>query len=95
VIDGIKKEFDNNYKEFYDKIETILSKLQKSRIAKTNVNLRFSTKKNCKIIGLVKLGQPVTVIEIRHKYLLISYIDIETGEPKSGFVIKKYFVVEQ
>jgi hypothetical protein len=30
-------------------------------------------------------------MESQHKYLLIYFIDKETGEPKSGFVFKKYF----
>jgi len=72
-----------------------LSKLNKTRIARTNVNLKFADKENCKIIGIVKAGQQITVIEIRHKYLLIAYIDYETNEPKSGFVVKKYFDIEE
>jgi hypothetical protein len=27
--------------------------------------------------------------------LLIAYIDYETGEPKSGFVVKKHFIIEK
>jgi len=86
-----KKELDKYNIEFSHMITTKLEKLNKMRISSTNVNLRCYAKKNSRIIGLVKKNQPVTVIEIRHKFLLISYIDIETGEPKSGFVLKKYF----
>ncbi len=95
VIEATKREIEKISKEFSAKIETELNKLNKTRAARTNVNLRFSEKKNSKIIGLVKLGQQVTVIGIRHKHLLISYLDNETGEPKSGFVIKKYFDVDK
>lgn len=95
VIYETKMELEKISKVFSEKIEFELNKLNKTRIARTNVNLRNSGKKKATVIGLVKTGQQVTVIEIRHKYLLISYIDIETGEPKSGFVIKKYFELEK
>lgn len=95
VIAASKKEIEKISAEFSDKFETILNRLGKTRTARTAVNLRFSEKKNSKVLGLVKTGQQVTVIEIRHRHLLISYIDSATGEPKSGFVSKKYFDVEQ
>jgi hypothetical protein len=95
VINEVKNEIEKISKDFSVQIKQELQKLNKTRIATTNVNLRYSTKHNSKIIGLVKLGQRVTVIEIRHKYLLISYIDKETNEPKSGFVVKKYFEIEK
>jgi uncharacterized protein YgiM (DUF1202 family) len=95
VIESTKREIDKMKSEFSTKIESELSKLSKTRTARTNVNLRYSEKKNSKIIGLVKLGQQVTVIEIRHKHLLISFIDKDTHEPKSGFVTKKYFDIDK
>ena len=95
VIIETKREIEKISKEFSSKIESELNKLNKTRTARTNVNLRYSDKKNSKIIGLVKLGQQVTVIEIRHKHLLLSYIDKETGEPKSGFATKKYFDIDK
>lgn len=61
------------------------------RIATTDVNLRIRPRKKSQIIGVVKKGQEVTVIEIHHKYLLVIYMDNETGDPLSGFVFKKYF----
>jgi len=81
--------------EFSKRIEFELSKLNKTRIARKNVPLKYACKKNTKVIGFVKIGQQVTVIETRNKYLLISYIDIQTTEPKSGFVLKKYFDIEK
>ncbi len=95
VLNETKKEIEKIDKELSEKIELELTKLNKTRTARTDVNLRYSDKKNSKIIGLVKHGQQVTVIEIRHKHLLITYIDFESGEPKSGFVIKKYFDIEK
>ncbi|MEI7526858.1 MAG: hypothetical protein WCJ95_21095 [Mariniphaga sp.] len=95
VIAETKIELEKISKEFSEKIKLELNKLNKTRIARTNVKLINRDKKNGKVIGLVETGQQVTVIETRHKYLLISYIDIETGEPKSGFVIKKYFDIEK
>lgn len=73
------------------KIDLEFKKLNNTRIAQTNVNLRKSCSKRAQIKGLVKTGQIVTVIEIRHKWLLVTYIDNETEEPKSGYVYKKYF----
>lgn len=95
VIIETKRELEKMNKEFSEKIESELHKLNKTRTARTNVNLRFAAKKKSKIIGLVKTGQQVTVIEIRHKYLLVTYLDKDTGEPKSGFVMKKYFEIEK
>ncbi len=95
ALNETKIEINKIGSELRATINAGFTKLNKMRIATTNVNLRFSAKKNSKIIGLVKLGQQVTVIEIVQKYLLISYIDIETGEPKSGFVVKKYFELKK
>lgn len=95
VIKTTKREIERISKELSTKIETELNKLNKTRTARTNVNLRYSEKRNSKVIGIIKNGQQVTVIEIRHKHLLISYLDIETREPKSGFVTKKYFEVDK
>ena len=95
VIIESKQEFENLKKEVNESIRIALTKIYKSRIATTDVNLRFSNRKLSKTLGIVKLGQRVTVIDIRHKWILISYIDDLTGEPKSGYVYKKYFVTEQ
>lgn len=72
-----------------------LQKLNNKRVSITNVNLRKNATKNSPILGLVCTGQSVTVLEIQHKYLLIAYIDKKSGEPKSGFVVKKYFKQEK
>lgn len=85
------KEFEKKDIDFRKSYEKLISQLNNQRIAKTDVHLRYSNKIRTNIIGIVKKGQIVSVIEIRHKYLLISYIDNVTGEPKSGFVVKKYF----
>lgn len=94
VIDATKIEIDNVKKELFHKIEYEFNKTYKTRISRTNVNLRYSNNRRSKMLGLVKKGQQVTVIEIRHKWLLVSFLDNETGEPKSGFVFKKYFEKE-
>lgn len=95
VIEEVKSQIDKFSKGLSKQIEQELSKLNKTRVARTNVNLRKYPKKNTGIIGLVKIGQQVTVIEIRNRFLLIAYIDKETNEPKSGFVMKKYFDTEE
>jgi hypothetical protein len=95
VIAITKKEIKKMNKELSVIIEKKLNKLNKTRTSIINVNLRYSENKNSKVIGIVKSGQQVTVIEIRHKHLLISYIDNETQEPKSGFVTKKYFKIDK
>lgn len=77
--------------EIYKSIEAEFNKLNKKRIALTNVNLRKSPVNNSPVIGLLKIGQEVIVIEIQNKYLFITYMDKDTGYPLSGFVVKKYF----
>lgn len=91
VIEEVRDEIQKSNIDLSNRINLELAKLNKTRIAKTDVKLRYSTKKNSKIIGIVKSNQEVSIIEIQHKYLLISYLDKDNGEPKSGFVIKKYF----
>lgn len=91
VVDITKSEIQDLEKKLLTKMDNEFKKLNKTRIASTNVNLRKSCSKRAQIKGLVKTGQIVTVIEIRHKWLLVTYIDNETEEPFSGFVYKKYF----
>lgn len=88
----IRQELIANKDVLVGEIEAAVSKyFSRIRTARIRTNLQYSDKKNAKVIGVVQQGQEVTVIEIRHKYLLISFIDKDTGEPKSGFVLKKYF----
>lgn len=91
IFPETKKEIEETKINLTKDFEKILGQLNEQRIAKTDVHLRYSNKIRTNIIGVVKKGQLVSVIEIKHKYLLISYIDNITKEPKSGFVIKKYF----
>lgn len=86
-----KQEILKIKNELNETIALEFDKLQHKRIATTNVNLRYSAKKRSEIIGLVEIGQEVTVLEIHHKWILVAYIDSRTEEPKSGFVYKKYF----
>jgi hypothetical protein len=65
----------------------------KYRVAKTNVRLRFSPNKRAKQIGLVREGQMVMILGTQHKFLLVAFIDDLSGEPRSGYVMKKYFDV--
>lgn len=95
VVHETKKEIEKINKDFTDKIEFELNKLNKTRTSRTKANLYFSGQKGSKIIGTIKAGQQVTVIEVLHKYLLVCYIDKESKEPKSGFVIKKYFEIDR
>lgn len=78
-------------KEILEEIYIKNSIFHQQRRATTNVNLRYSNNIKSKKIGLIKKGQNINVIEIKKKWLLISYIDYETGEPKSGYAYKKYF----
>lgn len=63
------------------------------RVAKTNARLRFSPNKRAKQIGLVREGQMVMILGTQHKFLLVAFIDDLSGEPRSGYVMKKYFDV--
>lgn len=95
VLSQTKKHINNLNSNIDSKFNEVLSKLDKNRIALRNVQLRAKSRKKSQIIGDVHKGQIVTVIEIRHKYLLIVYIDKQSKEPKSGFVVKKYFDIVQ
>lgn len=91
VIAVVNSQFEKLNTEYTSAIQQELEKFSIQRVAQTNVNLRKSPHKNSAVIGLVNEGQIVTVLEIQHKYLLIAYLDKNTGEPQSGFVVKKYF----
>lgn len=65
--------------------------LDNKRICVTTVRLRYSASDSSKVIGMVKEGQQVVVLEIAHKWLLISYIDQASKRPMSGYAYKKYF----
>lgn len=91
VVKITTEEIDRFKKEISSEIKKEFEQLSKMRIARTDVVLRYSNKKNSKRLGVVKKGQDVFVLEIQHKWLLISYIDNQTKEPKSGYVFKKYF----
>lgn len=95
VIDITKKEIDKIKQDLIKQIDFKFKNYYKTRVSQTDVKLMFSNKKKSKLLGVVKKGQQITVIEIRHKWLLISFLDNETGEPKSGFVIKKYFKINK
>ncbi|PZX59393.1 hypothetical protein LX80_02867 [Hydrotalea sandarakina] len=89
VIQETKKEIEKINKEFSDKIEYEIRKLNRTRTSRVKTSLFFSGHKGSKIIGKVKTGQQVTVIEVLHKYLLVSYLDKETNESKSGCLVLK------
>jgi len=91
VVENTAEGFKKLKNDIGLEIRKEFEKLQKTRTARIDVVLRYSNSPKSKSLGLVKKGQEVFVIEIRHKWLLISYIDDETKEPKSGFVYKKYF----
>jgi len=94
IITEIKTQLDKTKKGLSFQIHQELQKFSKTKVARANIKLRKYPKKNTEIIGIVKSGQRATILEIRHKFLLIVFIDIETNQTKSGFVMKKYFTSE-
>lgn len=90
----VSQNNDINLNDIKETLETTYNEKLNTypiRIATTNVNLRISNKKRSKKIDLVKAGQTVKVLDIKHKWLHIIYFDFETKETKTGFVYKKYF----
>ena len=81
----------NGHKKLEAQNDSIFRILDKKRISIIENDLKFSNKKKCKIIGRVKKGQEVTILNTMHKYLFVSYIDFETQEPKAGYVLKKHY----
>ncbi|HTE27743.1 carboxymuconolactone decarboxylase family protein [Flavitalea sp.] len=94
VIEHVQKEIEKQNKKLFGQMEEMFKKLSQISNARIDADLKFSARKNAKTIGKVKAGQQVTVIEIVNKYMLITFLDQETGEPKSGFVLKKHFDME-
>lgn len=62
-----------------------------TRVANHNVNLRRSRSTRSEILDMIEKGEVVLVIAVKKRWLYVSYIDSETGEPCSGYVFKKYF----
>ena len=95
VLEETKVEIAKLKSDIKDMVQAEFDKLKNRRIAIRDVNLRYSTNNKSQLLGVVKEGQEVIVLEIRHKWLLITYVDQETKKPKSGFVFKKYFEIEK
>lgn len=81
----------NGQKKLEAQNDSILRMLDKKRISIIENDLKFSNKKKCKILGRVRKGQEVTILNTMHKYLFVYYIDFETQEPKAGYVLKKHY----
>lgn len=62
-----------------------------TRIANHNVNLRPAMSTGSEVLDVIKKGELVVVIAVKKKWLYVSYIDGDTGEPRSGYAQKKYF----
>jgi len=62
-----------------------------TRTANHDVNLRPVMSTGSEILDMIKKGEQVVVIAVKKKWLYISYIDCDTGEPRSGYALKKYF----
>jgi hypothetical protein len=95
VLEETKVEISKLKSDIRDMVQSEFDKLKNRRIAIRDVNLRYSANNKSQLLGVVKEGQEVIVLEIRHKWLLITYVDQETKKPKSGFVFKKHFEVEK
>ena len=92
IAEIVRKELRSALETHKQEIDTLVDRqLAKIRSARLDAPLKYAPKKKARILGIVKQGQQMTVVETRHKYLLVSYIDMETLEPRSGFVLKKYF----
>jgi uncharacterized protein YgiM (DUF1202 family) len=91
VFENTKVEIQKIKTEIKDHVLDEMNRLQEKRIARRDINLRFSPNNKSKRIGIITKGQDVYILKICHKWILIAYIDNNTKEPKSGFAYKKYF----
>jgi hypothetical protein len=62
-----------------------------TRVANRKVNLRLARSSRSEILDTIEEGEQVVVIAVMKKWLYVSYVDGATGEPRSGYVLKKYF----
>jgi hypothetical protein len=96
----LKSELDKTNSELYKQIQKelgknyqlVLEKVENKRRAVRRTGLMTFPKSKSPTIEFIKEGQIVSVTEFRGIWILISYLDQDSNLPKTGWVLKKYFV---
>jgi hypothetical protein len=86
-----ENKFQEIKKELIEELNIKSDNQKQIRIAKSKTKLYFSKNQRSKVLSQIKTGQNVTVLEVHKKWLLITYFDLQTNEPKCGFALKKWF----
>jgi uncharacterized protein YgiM (DUF1202 family) len=87
----ILNEMKSSEKRIIDKVTETILVLSKKRTAIAKVNIRLKPTKKSQILATLKIGQEVSVISVNHKWILVSYIDFNSGILMTGWAYKKYF----
>lgn len=61
------------------------------RTARTSTMLLVNDRKGAAVKKRILKGQLVMTLDSIHKHLFVAYIDMNTGEHQTGYVLKKYF----
>jgi hypothetical protein len=91
VSSKMEQDLDTFRRETLKKLDELTPVSYGQRIATTKTALRFNPFNKSKILAQIKEGQVVRVIEVRHKWLFITFTDEKKEEIHSGWVMKKYF----
>jgi len=91
VLEFTENDFTILKADIKDLVKQEFKELQVTRVAISDVNLRKSPNIKSKSLGILRKGQEIFLLEIRTKWLFITYIDKETNETKSGYVYEIYF----
>lgn len=84
IVEKLSEELRTEFREEIKKAKTL-------RVAIEDNALRASRNLNSKKLSLIKEGQEVYILKPYKKWLLISFTDDDTKEPKTGYVYKEYF----
>lgn len=80
--------------EFQTKIiSEIVSKLKEQkeyRITRTKCFVMLKPKSKTLVVDTLPVDIEVVVLQTYHKWVFVSYVDIDSNFPKTGWVVKKY-----
>lgn len=85
-----KDDIENLRKSIYKKLEDALADTTHQRVVSRNCFVTLKPKSKSLVLNNLDSGVNVTVIQVHHKWVYISFIDSEDNLVHTGWVLKKY-----
>jgi hypothetical protein len=99
----MRQELQNSREQFAEKIDALTSAIQLLATSKAETfpsvtvykveratPVKAEEKMKSYTVGLLQVGQAVFVVARNKKWVQIEYVDIDTGQVRRGWVVKKY-----